>query len=253
MQFLCALCLIAGLSLTAQASLPTFQRLDVGSTTYTNVSVLSYNSTDVYFRHAQGVANVKIKYLKPDIQKLLEYDPKTADKVEEQRSREEKEAARTLAATAPSAPAPASRTDERSVADPVGSASLLKKAAPEIAVDKWIGQPPAFAGKVRLIHLWEPWSVPCRKWLPTYSRLHQTHADRLTIAAVSSSSEAEILPHLEQLGSVGLDKNGSLAARLGVTSVPHAVVVDAKGLVRYNGHPGGITEEFLQALMGENH
>src|SRR5437588_13065023 len=62
--------------------------LKVGTTTYSNVTVLGANSTDLYFKHSHGFANVKLKYVAPDLQKRFGYDPKTAADAERRQTEE---------------------------------------------------------------------------------------------------------------------------------------------------------------------
>lgn len=62
-------------SVQADEKLPTLQS---GSTTYTNVTVTSVSATDVFFTHAGGMANVKIKELAPEWQQHFSFGrPKT--------------------------------------------------------------------------------------------------------------------------------------------------------------------------------
>ena len=61
-----------------------FDHLKVGSQTFSNVTVVGRNATDVYFTHDKGMSNVKIKYLEPEAQKRLEYDPKAAAAAEKE-------------------------------------------------------------------------------------------------------------------------------------------------------------------------
>lgn len=39
--------------------------LKVGATTYSNVTVVGFNATDLYLTHDHGISNVKLKYLSP--------------------------------------------------------------------------------------------------------------------------------------------------------------------------------------------
>lgn len=56
--------------------------LKAGSDTYTNVTVTSVSATDIYFIHAGGTANVKLKSLSPELQKHFHFDPKKAGAAE---------------------------------------------------------------------------------------------------------------------------------------------------------------------------
>lgn len=44
----------------------------------------------------------------------------------------------------------------------------------------------------------------------------------------------------------GYDKGGKLARYFGVSGIPHMVIVDANGVVVYNGNAGGATDEILR-------
>jgi thioredoxin-related protein len=66
------------IALAARADDEKFPLLKIGSDTYTNVVVTSHNATDIYFIHAGGAANAKIKKLSPELQQQFDYDPKQA-------------------------------------------------------------------------------------------------------------------------------------------------------------------------------
>jgi len=49
----------------------------------------------------------------------------------------------------------------------------------------------------------------------------------------------------------GIDSKGILRAVAGVTSVPCVLLLDPKGMVRYAGHPGALTEKKLQGFFAK--
>jgi protein disulfide-isomerase len=59
-----------------------FPRLQAGGETYTNVNVTSVSATDIYFTHAGGMANVKLKKLSPELQQHFSFDRKKASAAE---------------------------------------------------------------------------------------------------------------------------------------------------------------------------
>src|SRR5215471_13292961 len=86
------LCLVGVLmtTLSLNAALPMkLPRLKVGNEIYTNVTVVSINDTDLFFSYSQGVKNVKLRALEPEIQKLFDYNPATATQAERQRAENE--------------------------------------------------------------------------------------------------------------------------------------------------------------------
>lgn len=144
-----------------------------------------------------------------------------------------------------------SGTFEESLADPISPQSLLGKPAPPLEVERWLGQKPAIEGKPLLIWFWAPWSTPCRKAIPELNALQKKFAGKVAVVAVTSASESEIA---NQAGATidcpsALDSKAKLCAAAGVTSIPCVLLTDAKGIVRYQGHPGALTERALQALL----
>src|SRR2546422_10811564 len=79
--------------LALAASLPAAPlRLDflkVGSKVYSNVTVVGANTTDLYFTHNQGIANVKLKYVDENLRNRFHYDPKAAEAAERQQSEDD--------------------------------------------------------------------------------------------------------------------------------------------------------------------
>ena len=233
--------------------------LTVGPVTYTNVTVLGANTTDLYFTHQSGIGNVKLKYLSPSIQKQFNYDPRTAAAAERQRAEDDARYQREIAADAGRARLAAGATEnpdgavEERLADPMGDHSLLGKAAPALNVEKWLGEKPALEGKYILVSFWTPGSAACRKWIPELNALQKEFADHLAVVGLCADSEASVTkmesPKIEF--ACALDSKARLGAAVGVTSVPTVMLVDPKGTVRYLGHPAAVTQTALQAMMGK--
>jgi len=234
--------------------------LTAGSTTYSNVTVLGSNATDLYFKHERGIANVKLKYLTADLQKRFNYDPNAAAEAEKKQSEND---ALYQDALASSVVAQATKGDgltpkpmlssEESLADPISDRSLLGKSAPPVEVDKWLGEKPVLEGKFVLVSFWAPWSIPCRQSIADLNGLQKKFREKLVVVGVCSESEYEIAqmsgPKLEF--PAGIDSKGRLSALLGITSVPSVLLLDPKGLIRYEGHPSAITEKKLQSLLAK--
>src|SRR5215469_4069442 len=78
----CAARILAGAMLVALYCLPltargeeTFPVLQVGTQTYTNVTVTSKNSNYIFIVHDAGMVNIKIADLPPEIQDQVGYHP----------------------------------------------------------------------------------------------------------------------------------------------------------------------------------
>src|SRR5438067_9838566 len=71
------------------AALEKLDRLVVGSKTYTNVTIVGINATDLFFTYEQGMSNAKLKYLEPALQERFHYDPEVSALVEKQQMEDE--------------------------------------------------------------------------------------------------------------------------------------------------------------------
>jgi thiol-disulfide isomerase/thioredoxin len=234
--------------------------LKIGSVTYSNVTVLGANATDIYFTHDKGMSNVKLKYLGSDLQKRFNYDPKTAADAEKkqadldaqyQEGLASKLQAAVQAEQAARTAREAQHTYEESLADSISDESFLGKPGPAFSVEKWIGDEPVLEGKFVLLVFWAPWSIPCRKAIPELNALQKKFADNLVVVGVSSVSQAETSnmtdPRIDFASAV--DTKRKMSESAGVTSIPAVLLLDPKRRVLYEGHPGAVTEKKLQALL----
>ena len=232
--------------------------LKVGTTTYSNVTILGANATDLYFRHSQGFANVKLKYVGRDLQKKFDYDPKLAEEAEKRQIENEiLYQAAVEKASLSRLPGPHQEKSKpplgsiTGLADPVSDKSLLGKTAPALEMDKWLGEKPSLEGKYVLLDFWASWSVPCRQSIPELNALQKKYSDKLVVVGITAESENDIAemadPHLEY--PCGIDSKAKLTAAAGVTSIPCVLLLDPKGMVLYQGHPSALTEKKLQAVL----
>jgi len=232
--------------------------LKVGTTTYSNVTVLGANATDLFFRHSLGFANAKLKYVRADLQKHFDYDPKVAEAAEKRQNEDDILYQSALAETArtqrdKSAPGKSKPSigSETGLADPISETSLLGKPGPGLEVDKWLVEKPALDGKFVLISFWASWSAPCRQWITEFNALQKKYAGRLVIVGVSAESETEVANMSEPLlqYALAIDSKAKLSAAASVTSIPYVLLCDPKGTVLYQGHPGALTDKKLKAIL----
>jgi thioredoxin-like negative regulator of GroEL len=129
---------------------------------------------------------------------------------------------------------------------------LLGKVAPQLEVEKWLGDKPVLEGKFVLIYVWAPWSIPSHRFIPMLNSIQKRLGPRLVVVGLTSETEADVAQMVEpriEFAS-GIDRKGRLCAACGITSVPCVLFLDDKKIVRYLGHPGALDEKRLQALMG---
>jgi thiol-disulfide isomerase/thioredoxin len=231
--------------------------LKVGTTTYSNVIVLGANATDLYFSHSHGFANVKLKYVGPELQKRFDYNPKAAEEAEKRQIENEILYQTALAKASVAQPANAAAQtkpligSETGLADPISDKSLLGKSGPAVQVDKWIGDKPSLEGKFVLVSFWATWSAPCRQCIPELNTLQKKYADKLVVVGVTAETENDVAemtePRLEYAS--GIDLKAKLTAAAGVTSIPCVLLMDPKGVVLFEGHPWALTDKKLQTIL----
>lgn len=137
--------------------------------------------------------------------------------------------------------------------DPLFGASARR--APEIEVRDWIDQKPTTLaqerGRVVLLDFWATWCAPCQAALPAMAEWQRKYKERgLTVIAftqyrdetvdgriVRTKREYDALRGFRQAHRLpfGIAAAESLetAARYNVTSIPAAVLIDRRGVVRY--------------------
>lgn len=231
--------------------------LKVGPITYSNVTVIGANATDLYFNHAQGIGNAKLKYLSPELQKRFNYDSAKAADAERKQAEADalyggKVASGTATRGTPTNAARAAEDEPRdTLANPISEKSLIGRPGPPLAVDGWSGEKPEMEGKYVLVAFWEPWSKACARSLPALNALQKQFANTLVVVGVSTNSETELAQtDAAKPGfPVATDSKGKLCAAAGVTSIPSVLLLDPKGIVRYEGHPAALTEKDLKDLM----
>ena len=248
------------LAWTAPAANMKLYSLAVGSCVYRNVTVLSFNTTDLYFTYEGGITSVKLRHLDSQLQKRFHYDPEAVAEIERQ---QEAGSALYMASIASNMLAEAQQatlnaqiaaaTFEDSLADPVSTTSLIGKRAPAIIGGKWLGEKPELGGKLVLVAFWSPRSFPCRKYIPKLDALQKQFTGKLAVVGVTSDSEAEIArmtaPRTEFASM--LDRRAEFRTAVGVTSIPYVMLVDPKGVVRYQGHPGAISEREVATILAK--
>lgn len=240
------------------ASPSSLDTLQVGATTYRNVKVLRVTDTDLYFQHAEGIANVKLRDLDEKMQKQFDYDPEAAREAERRQLEHDSlyhkaQAQQTAQRTtdSPQAALKALVRSEESLADPVSNGSLLGKPAPSLNVDRWLDEKPETQGRFVLVYFWAPWSAPSRKAIPTLNAIQKKFADRLTVIGLCAESVEDIqsLAGARPQFPCGVDTGAKMFGAAGVTSVPSVLLVHPEGTVLYHGHPAALNETSLQPII----
>jgi thiol-disulfide isomerase/thioredoxin len=227
--------------------------LKVGSEVYSNVTVTGVTATDIYFSHARGMGNVKLKNLDPGLQRHFRYDAARAGAVEKQQLQANAQFRSNMVAETAAAAVPHLQIDEDGNVIPpkLYAQSFLGRRPPQIIVDQWLTPPPMVDGKFVLVEFWTTWAEPCRKAIPHLNDLQAKFKDQLVVIGLSNESEGDIrkttLPHIDY--SVGTDTQARTWNRIGVEGIPHVILIDPQNKVRFEGQPDYLTGKGLTNLI----
>lgn len=117
--------------------------------------------------------------------------------------------------------------------------SYLNQKAPEFHVDKWLTDEPDMEGKFVLVEFWGPSCAPCRKSIPELNKWSKQFKDDLVVIGISPNKEKSVRamkePVIEYYSA--LDTTKTYYSKYEVSAVPHAVLIDPEGIVRWEGFP----------------
>lgn len=114
-----------------------------------------------------------------------------------------------------------------------------------------------YLGRAVLLEFFAHWCGPCGAQVPHLNEVNREYeALGLSIIGVTGSREnkdktVKWVADRKAEFAYGYDPDSALAQWLGITSIPHSVLVDPQGTIVWRGHPAGLTDEHLkQAVKG---
>lgn len=117
--------------------------------------------------------------------------------------------------------------------------SVINQKAPEFVVEKWISEKPEMKGKFILIDFWATWCGPCRRVIPELGEFQEEFKDDLIVIGISdeSVSTIEIMKSPKMKYYSASDTKSRMKNSLEVKGIPHCILIDPNGIVRWEGWP----------------
>jgi thiol-disulfide isomerase/thioredoxin len=117
--------------------------------------------------------------------------------------------------------------------------SFLGRRAPEIVVEEWISAEPETRGKWVLVEFWATWCGPCVEAIPHLNEFHEEFGDKLAVIGISQQKRSVVERMKKPVISFhhGVDTRMRSYKAFGVKGIPHVVLIDPRGVVRWEGFP----------------
>ena len=117
--------------------------------------------------------------------------------------------------------------------------AYLGKKAPDLIVEKWLSNMPNTSGKFVLIDFWATWCGPCRRAIPELNAIQKRFGDKIVVIGISDEPESVVRamkePKIDYV--VAIDTKHRTKDKLKVAGIPHVILLDPAGVVRWEGFP----------------
>lgn len=131
--------------------------------------------------------------------------------------------------------------------------SFIDQKAPELVVEKWLTPQPDTKGKFVVIDFWATWCGPCRKAIPELNAIHEKFGDKVVVIGISDETEEAVLklkdPVIKYASAI--DPQARMKKLVEVKGVPHVMVIDPEGIVRWEGYPLLEGHELKESVIEE--
>lgn len=117
--------------------------------------------------------------------------------------------------------------------------SIINQKAPKLVVEKWLSDKPDTNGKFVLIDFWATWCGPCKRAIPGLNQFRTEFANDLIVIGISDESKEQVNsllnPKIEYYSAI--DTQRRMYDALEVQGIPHCILIDPNGIVRWEGYP----------------
>jgi thiol-disulfide isomerase/thioredoxin len=131
--------------------------------------------------------------------------------------------------------------------------SVINQQAPELQVEKWISDRPDTSGKFVLIDFWATWCGPCLQGIPEMNKFQKEFKDDLIVIGLSNESAQKVKkhrkPNIEYYSAIDTQRRTNNA--LEVSGIPHCILIDPEGVVRWEGFPALAGEELTSQVIND--
>lgn len=131
--------------------------------------------------------------------------------------------------------------------------SFINKKAPDLNLQTWLTEKPNTEGKFILLDFWATWCGPCKKGIPDMNKFSEKFKEDLVVIGVTKESEAKVKQMKKPVMKYysALDSAGELNSKFEIQGIPHAVLIDSAGYVRWEGFPTLRNEQLTSSVISK--
>lgn len=129
--------------------------------------------------------------------------------------------------------------------------SIINEKAPQLEVEQWLSETPNTKGKFVLVDFWATWCGPCRKVIPELNEWQKKYNENLVIIGISDETADKVnnAKDIKIDYYNAIDTQGKLKKELEVKGIPHCILIDPEGIVRWEGFPTLTDHELTTAVI----
>lgn len=110
-------------------------------------------------------------------------------------------------------------------------------------------------GHIVIAEFWATWCGPCVASIPHLNEIHEKYKDKgVLLVGISDEPDNVVAPFVKQKSMKYLVASGGKETHqaYGVNAIPHSVLIDPTGTVRWIGHPRNGLDRELEKLIASN-
>lgn len=141
-----------------------------------------------------------------------------------------------------------------------GARDVRGQKAPDFYIAEWISQPANPRGKVLIVEFSATWCGPCIAVLPKINDLANQFRNDVEVMWITNETPQKFMDGMKSRNltpqsfafPVASDPETRMMRAVGGSSWPHALVISSDWVVRWQGHPAGLSSGDLQRIVDAN-
>ncbi|MBB5441177.1 thiol-disulfide isomerase/thioredoxin [Pedobacter sp. AK017] len=124
--------------------------------------------------------------------------------------------------------------------------------APVLSVEEWLSEVPDMKGKFIALDFWGPSCKPCIAGFPHINELHHKYKDQVVfIAATTDEDPGEVYSFSAgaPVEFYSMMQKAKAWEDYKIQGIPHMLLIDPAGIVRYSGNGFELSEVMLQDII----